>query len=73
MIHDFYTWLLTLEPAMQLAAALVVIAGVAAFLVMFLRTPPEPRRVRWVVAVCAGFLASLVVLAVINIVRLVMG
>jgi hypothetical protein len=71
VIRDFYTWLLTLDPVLQVGAALVVIAAVAAFVVFFQRGRDEPRGVRWVVAVCAGLIASLIVLVAINLLRLV--
>jgi hypothetical protein len=70
VITDFYSWLASFTPAAQLAIALIFIAGLIAFLVVFLRTPAEPRRVRWVVSVVAALLASLIAVVIVSIVRL---
>lgn len=65
-LHNFYVWLFSYEPAAQLAIALIVIAGIAVFLLVFRRGRDEPRMVRWVVAVAAGLMASLIAVAIID-------
>jgi hypothetical protein len=66
VIHDFYTWLWSYEPLAQLAIALILIAGLAVFLLVFRRGRDEPRYVRWIVAVAAALMASLIAVVLIN-------
>lgn len=71
MIVEFYTWLVSFTPSAQVAIALIIAAGAGVFLVVFLLTPDEQRRIRWIVSVTAAFLASMIMVAIVNIARIV--
>lgn len=71
MIVEFYTWLVSFTPSAQIGIALIIIAGASVFLFVFVKTPDEQRRIRWIVSVTAAFLASMIMVAVVNIARIV--